>query len=178
MTRTEIRTVPKLEFIPVPDAATAPCLVPLPPVDSNGELPYELLPAYLTEVLGVIEKCNLQLSKIKTMTPSGSFESNSTPTTMVSRPVDYGNEQMIIVVRPFTTTLEMQSAFRERTKNAYPKITPYLRAVTLSTVIADARYCELYVVMPKIYLDPEWNRWGHELGHCVFGEWHPLENWE
>lgn len=70
MTRIETRTVPKLEYVPVPDAATAPCLVPLPPLNERGELPYELLPAYLADVLGTLEKCNIKLEQIDRLQPS------------------------------------------------------------------------------------------------------------
>jgi hypothetical protein len=69
VTRIETRTVPKLEYIPVPDSATATCLVPLPPLNARGELPYELLPAYLAEVLGTLESCNIQLEKIEELQP-------------------------------------------------------------------------------------------------------------
>jgi hypothetical protein len=71
VTRIETRTVPKLEFVPVPDAATAPCLVPYPPVNDRGELPYDRLPEYTARVLGALEKCNIQLDAIRDLQPPG-----------------------------------------------------------------------------------------------------------
>lgn len=63
--RTELVTVSKLEMVPVPPELTAPCLVPMPPLDDQQLLQYEVLPEYLVEVLGIVEQCNSQLNKIK-----------------------------------------------------------------------------------------------------------------
>lgn len=33
--------------------------------------------------------------------------------------------------------------------------------------------CQIHVVDFKDAKDPVLNTWGHELGHCVYGSWHP-----
>lgn len=68
--RTAVRTIPKLEFIPVPDGLTAPCLAPMPPVDEDGLTRYERLPAYTAEVLGALEECNGRLDSIRALMES------------------------------------------------------------------------------------------------------------
>jgi len=65
--RTPVRIVPKLEFIPVPEGLTTPCLAPMPPIDVDGETRYERLPEYTAEVLGVLEDCNRQLTSIRAL---------------------------------------------------------------------------------------------------------------
>lgn len=64
--RTETRTVPKLEFIPLPDEATAPCLAPYP----SKDIRYEQLPEYTARVLGTLEYCNEKLKAIRQLQPT------------------------------------------------------------------------------------------------------------
>lgn len=67
--RTEVRTVPKLEYIALPTETTERCLVPMPPLNAQGELTYEVLPPYVAEVLGILEECNIKLETIKGLQP-------------------------------------------------------------------------------------------------------------
>ena len=64
--RTEVRTIPKLEFVPVPAIATEPCLVPMPPLDSaDGTLDPADAAKYLAVVLGILEECNIKLKEVR-----------------------------------------------------------------------------------------------------------------
>lgn len=63
--RTEVRTVPELEFIPVPQEAVSPCLVPSPPLNAKGEIEYVDVPPYAVEVLGILEECNIKLEELR-----------------------------------------------------------------------------------------------------------------
>jgi len=36
------------------------------------------------------------------------------------------------------------------------------------------KVCEMHVVDPKVSYDPVFM--GHELTHCLYGEWHPTQN--
>lgn len=69
--RTEVSKVPKLEYVPLPDGAAEPCLVPMPPLNDRGELEYEDVPAYAVAVLGILEDCNLKLEQIRQVQPRG-----------------------------------------------------------------------------------------------------------
>lgn len=66
--RTEIKTVQKLELIPVNDELLEPCTVPPLPtlVTKEGVLvDMERIPAYLIALFGDVELCNIQLEKIR-----------------------------------------------------------------------------------------------------------------
>lgn len=63
--RTEIREVPRLEFVPVPESLTERCFAPLPPVDDDGRLYFEQLPGYAVEILGVLQECNIKMQQIE-----------------------------------------------------------------------------------------------------------------
>jgi hypothetical protein len=69
--RTEVRTVTKLEFKPIPEEMTELCLVPTPPLDSKGELLYTALVPYTAEVLGILEVCNDKLALIRQLDREG-----------------------------------------------------------------------------------------------------------
>ena len=69
--RTEVRTVTKLEYIPVPAKLTLPSLVPLPPRDADGTLRYEDVPEYTGVVLGALEQCNIKLECIGQLMTGG-----------------------------------------------------------------------------------------------------------
>ena len=62
--RTEVKAATKIEVVSVPHDLTAYCLVPMPPLDANGDLRYDVLPEYLAGVLGVLEECNIKLEGI------------------------------------------------------------------------------------------------------------------
>lgn len=68
LVRTELRTVSKLELIPVPAILLDPCLVPaLPTIEDPVEgtlVDRDKLPAYMSVVFGILELCNEQLSLI------------------------------------------------------------------------------------------------------------------
>lgn len=179
--RTETRTVPKLEFVPLPDAATAPCLVSLPPLDSSGSLPYEELPAYTARVLGTLEECNEKLEAIRKLQPVPAESSGQVMKGFVHevRPTEfYEAKPMVVVVYGYDNHSAMHAGFNKRTANQYVKTTPKLQAVSLRYTLNGLRYCELFVVRPKLYSDTEWGSWGHELGHCAYGEWHPKVGWD
>jgi hypothetical protein len=57
--------VHKLEFVPVPGSITEHCNIPAVPVNTNGDLLYKDLPAWISEVLGALELCNIQMSEIR-----------------------------------------------------------------------------------------------------------------
>ena len=64
--RTETRTVKQLEFIPLPDEATAPCLAPIP----DEDMTYAEVPEYAVRVLGQLEYCNKKLEEIRKAQPT------------------------------------------------------------------------------------------------------------
>jgi hypothetical protein len=57
--------VTKLEFVPVPDPLTEPCLAPLPPLTDDGNFFFHKLPGYTISVLGALEECNLRMQKLR-----------------------------------------------------------------------------------------------------------------
>lgn len=63
--RTEVKTVSRLEFTPVPPELTELCLVPMPPLQPNGRMAIADGPTYAAEVLGILEECNTKLLKIE-----------------------------------------------------------------------------------------------------------------
>jgi hypothetical protein len=48
----------------------------MPPLDSEGNLAYVDVPVWTAEVLGILEGCNLQLTKIRELMKEG-VEANS-----------------------------------------------------------------------------------------------------
>lgn len=60
-----MQKVPELEYVPLPEGTTAPCLVPMPPLNAEGLLEYTAILPYVVEVLGILEECNIKLSEIK-----------------------------------------------------------------------------------------------------------------
>lgn len=43
-----------------------------------------------------------------------------------------------------------------------------------STWTPDGKECTIFVTEPRSEKDFE--SWGHEIGHCVYGHWHPLSH--
>ncbi len=39
---------------------------------------------------------------------------------------------------------------------------------------ADSTECTIFVTEPK--RESDFDSWGHELGHCVYGHWHPFSH--
>lgn len=75
--RTETVTIPKLEFVPIPDSITEYCLVPMPPQDEDGRIRYKDVPAWTVEVLGMLEDCNIKLESIENLSSSVTEEGGS-----------------------------------------------------------------------------------------------------
>lgn len=48
------------------------------------------------------------------------------------------------------------------------------RLMAFSQLDADSKdYCVIHIVDPKVHYAPE--SVGHELLHCIYGDWHPVE---
>ncbi|MBV36215.1 MAG: hypothetical protein CMP47_12325 [Rickettsiales bacterium] len=43
-----------------------------------------------------------------------------------------------------------------------------------STWTPDGKQCTIFVVEP--HSEKDFASWGHEIGHCVYGHWHPLSH--
>lgn len=64
--QTEEVKIHRLEFVPVPGSITEHCEVPSAPVDGiSGKIRYKDVPAWTSEVLGVLELCNIKLNEIR-----------------------------------------------------------------------------------------------------------------
>lgn len=178
--RTETVSVPKLEYVPLPDEAVEPCIVPLPPVDAAGVLPYESLPGYTVQILAVLEECNERIKTIEGLQPEvafGDWRAANGPNTPVAPESDYEKENIQIRVFAYENLATLQQQVDFLTNYQYTEIIPYLRGLSWYATVEGRRICRIYVVRPKLYKDDSWESWGHELGHCVYGQWHNDEDW-
>lgn len=62
---------------------------------------------------------------------------------------------------------ELQAAFTARgIKGVKPE-----SVAAFAVIRRNDPRCTIYMVDPKVRYEPEWI--GHELVHCIYGEWHP-----
>lgn len=102
------------------------------------------------------------------------------PETLLPKMPVYQNEYHVnvpIVMRVVTvdTQEEMIRLFAEAGGTVLPDQPPISFAQSGIVEIngVDTRVCVIYTRTPIYYFDEAWYYWGHELGHCVYGQWHP-----
>jgi len=101
---------------------------------------------------------------------------SNTPLTPVVPTVDNGGSMMVVRVHVYDKLEDVRAAHRTFMQNRTPTISSQILAWSVQYTLEDGTWvCEILVVRPIMYGDVNWMYWGHELGHCVYGNWHLQE---
>lgn len=91
----------------------------------------------------------------------------------IRRDRDNENQQFPITVYVYTTEQEMHRKFDQKeTPSSLSELEGFANWY-INPKTDEMTRCEIHVVRPRGASDvAQFNTWGHELGHCVYGSFH------
>ena len=87
----------------------------------------------------------------------------------------YSNGTVTVNIRTFENREEFERTAKDMGIAQFTK-SDVGNIVAFSTIPAEAPYdtCTIYMIDPSTRYEPEWI--GHEMAHCIYGQWHQNNN--
>jgi hypothetical protein len=89
---------------------------------------------------------------------------------------NYSGKPIKVLIYVFPTREALVAEYNQLTNYQETVYASKLRAFAQVADFGQDHICRIWVVGPTHREDVQWYYWGHELGHCVYGQWHPPLN--